>query len=129
AGVVGSALPVVAAATPTPAAEAAWSGEPMEPREPVGLQAVEPVVYDLMAVDAAARAAVAAAVFAQEWSPVPVPTPTYMLKDSAPRQSAEWGGWDESTQPATLSMVPVPIEVEDDELEQLMAARHRRVVG
>ena len=54
------------------------------------------------------------------WSPVPVPPPTYTLKDSATRPAPE---------PAEVSQVPVPVEVEDDELERLMAQRHRRVVG
>ncbi|MEO3936346.1 hypothetical protein V3N99_06250 [Dermatophilaceae bacterium Soc4.6] len=92
-------------------------GQQQQEVEPVS---AEPALYDLMAVDEAVRVAAAAAVFAQEWSPVPVPTPTYMLKDSAPRML----DWD-----AAPTMVPVPIEVEDDELEQLMAARHRRIVG
>ncbi|MEO7061337.1 MAG: hypothetical protein ABI083_16575, partial [Lapillicoccus sp.] len=54
------------------------------------------------------------------WSPVPVPPPTYTLKDTAVRPAPE---------PADVSQMPVPIEVEDDELERLMAQRHRRVVG
>ncbi|MEO7058260.1 MAG: hypothetical protein ABI083_00925 [Lapillicoccus sp.] len=54
------------------------------------------------------------------WSPVPVPPPTYTLKDAATRTPPV---------PAEVSQVPVPIEVEDDELERLMAQRHRRVVG
>ncbi len=57
------------------------------------------------------------------WSPVPVPPPTYTLKDSAVRPARP------TEQPAEVSQVPVPIEVEDDELERLMAQRHRRVVG
>ncbi len=55
-----------------------------------------------------------------DWSPVPVPPPTYTLKDAAPRAMPE---------PAEVSQRPVPIEVEDDEIERMLAAHHRRVVG
>lgn len=120
-GVAGSEGAVAGAAR-----QVAVQGEPVQESRADELAPDGPVVYDLMAVDEQARAAAAAAVFAQEWSPVPVPTPTYMLKDSAPRQAVEWG---EFAGPPAPSMVPVPIEVEDEELEQLMAARHRRVVG
>lgn len=54
------------------------------------------------------------------WSPVPVPPPTYTLKDAAPREVPE---------PAPVTQVPVPIEVEDDDLERMAVDRLRRVVG
>ncbi len=54
------------------------------------------------------------------WSPVPVPPPTYTLKDAAPRRAPE---------PAEVTQRPVPIDVEDDEIELMLAAHQRRVVG
>lgn len=55
------------------------------------------------------------------WSPVPVPPPTYTLKDAAPRSMA---------QPAELvTQRPVPIEVEDDDLERLAVEHHWRAAG
>ncbi|HEU4997629.1 MAG TPA: hypothetical protein VFT68_01680 [Lapillicoccus sp.] len=50
------------------------------------------------------------------WKPVPVPPPTYTLKDPAYRSERE-----------SASPVPVPIEVEDDDID--VAAAPRRVVG
>ena len=50
------------------------------------------------------------------WKPVPVPPPTYTLKEPAYRPERE-----------AASAVPVPIEVEDDDLD--VAAVPRRVVG
>lgn len=80
----------------------------------------QPDIYDITAVMAAERADELAREMAREWSPVPVPRPTYMLKDSAtPRPAPEPVAEDPS--------VPVPIEVEDDDLERLMAARSRRI--
>ena len=80
----------------------------------------QPEIYDITAVMAAERADELAREMAKEWSPVPVPRPTYMLKDSAgPRPAPEPVIEDPS--------VPVPIEVEDDDLERLMAARARRI--
>ncbi|GAA1883060.1 hypothetical protein [Lapillicoccus jejuensis] len=80
----------------------------------------QPEIYDITAVVAAERADEVAREMAREWSPVPVPRPTYMLKDCAgPRPAPEPVVEDDS--------VPVPIEVEDDDLERLMAARTRRI--
>ena len=42
---------------------------------------------------------------------MPVPPPTYTLKDTAPRAAAE---------PAEVSARPVPIEVEDDGLDRVL---------
>jgi hypothetical protein len=71
----------------------------------------EPVVPEAPAVPEVARE-----VDPNAWNPVPVPPPTYTLKEPAHRP-----------EPATPR--PVPIEVEDDEIE-VMAARHgRRLVG
>lgn len=54
------------------------------------------------------------------WSPVPVPLPTYALKNAAARALPE---------PADVTQMPVPIEVEDDDIERMAARHHRRVVG
>ena len=54
------------------------------------------------------------------WSPVPVPLPTYALKNAAARALPE---------PAGVTQTPVPIEVEDDDIERMAARHHRRVVG
>ena len=54
------------------------------------------------------------------WSPVPVPLPTYALKNAAARALPE---------PADVTQTPVPIEVEDDDIERMAARHHRRVVG
>jgi uncharacterized protein (DUF58 family) len=50
------------------------------------------------------------------WKPVPVPPPTYTLKEPAYRPERE-----------SAAPVPVPIEVEDDDID--VAAAPRRVVG
>ena len=50
------------------------------------------------------------------WKPVPVPPPTYTLKEPAYRAERE-----------SAAPVPVPIEVEDDDID--VAAAPRRVVG
>ncbi len=53
------------------------------------------------------------------WQPIPVPRPTYTLKDPAP------GPRRAPARPTVDPGLPVPIEVEDDEIE-LMAATHGR---
>ena len=59
------------------------------------------------------------------WQPVPVPPPTYTLKEPAhrPEPVAEGSHSDGA------GMRPVPIEVDDDELEIMAVAHGRRVVG
>lgn len=52
------------------------------------------------------------------WQPIPVPRPTYTLKDPAPGPRP--------ARPATDPGRPVPIEVEDDEIELMVAAHGRR---
>ena len=52
------------------------------------------------------------------WKPVPVPPPTYTLKDPAYRP-----------EPAADPDRPVPIEVEDDDVEVVPVGPRRRVVG
>lgn len=60
-----------------------------------------------------------------EWQPVPVPPPTYSLKETAHRPEVA------ATPPGTSPDPgrPVPIEVEDDDLEVMVAPHRRRVVG
>jgi hypothetical protein len=52
------------------------------------------------------------------WKPVPVPPPTYTLKEPAYRP-----------EPATHSDRPVPIEVEDDDIDAVPMGSSQRVVG
>jgi hypothetical protein len=52
------------------------------------------------------------------WKPVPVPPPTYTLKDPAYRP-----------EPAADSDRPVPIEVEDDDVEVVPVGPRQRLVG
>ena len=85
--------------------------EPVEPVEPVSVEAAVPEA-PVVVLDPGA------------WQPVPVPPPTYTLKDPAHRpEPAAWRAPDDDA-----GMRPVPIEVEDDDLE-IMATHGRRVVG
>ena len=52
------------------------------------------------------------------WKPVPVPPPTYTLKEPAYRP-----------EPAPEHDRPVPIEVEDDDIDVVSAGMRRRVGG
>jgi type II secretory pathway pseudopilin PulG len=52
------------------------------------------------------------------WKPVPVPPPTYTLKEPAYR-----------SEPGTHSDRPVPVEVEDDDILAVPVASSQRVVG
>ncbi len=64
----------------------------------------------------------ARAVDPDAWQPVPVPPPTYTLKEPAHRP--------ERVAPSSpAAQRPVPIEVEDDEIEVMAALHGRRVVG
>jgi hypothetical protein len=58
------------------------------------------------------------------WQPVPVPPPTYTLKEPAHRPEPAAEEW----RPVGTD-VPVPIDVEDDEIEVMAAAHGRRVMG
>ena len=62
------------------------------------------------------------------WQPVPVPPPTYTLKEPAHRsEPASWPPSGNDTRES--GMRPVPIEVEDDDIEIIGATQGRRVVG
>jgi hypothetical protein len=52
------------------------------------------------------------------WKPVPVPPPTYTLKEPAYRP-----------EPAHHSDRPVPVEVEDDDIDMIPVGSVQRVVG
>lgn len=63
------------------------------------------------------------------WQPVPVPPPTYSLKDVAHRPEVEPAAVPPAPAWAEDPARPVPIDVEDDDIDALAGAHHRRVVG